>query len=56
MVVVKKWPGDVGICVDLQALNNNVLHEVHPIPIVEEILAQLAGATIFSKLDAISGF
>ena len=30
--------------------------EVHPIPKVDDILAQLAGAKIFSKLDANSGF
>lgn len=29
-----------------------VLREVHPLPKVNEILAQLAGATVFSKLDA----
>ena len=42
--------------VDLKALNDNVLCEVHPIPKVDETLAQLAGATIFSKLDANCGF
>ena len=34
----------------------NVLREVHPIPKVDETLAQLSGATLFSKLDANSGF
>ena len=33
-----------------------MLQEVHPIPRVDEALAQLAGATVFSKLDANSGF
>ena len=42
--------------VDLKTLNDNVLREVHPIPKVDETLAQLAGATIFSKLDANCGF
>ena len=32
------------------------MREVHPIPRVNEALAQLAGATIFTKLDANSGF
>ena len=41
---------------DLKPLNQNVLREVHPIPKVDETLAQLSGATLFSKLDANSGF
>ena len=56
MVVVPKKSGEVRICVDLKALNDNVLHEVHPIPKVDETLAQLVGVKIFSKLDANSGF
>ena len=56
MVVVPKRSGAVRICVDLKPLNHNVLREVHPIPKVDETLAQLSGATVFSKLDANSGF
>ena len=56
MVVVPKKSGAVRICVDLKALNENVLRETHPILKVDDTLAQLTGATIFSKLDANSGF
>ena len=56
MVVVPKKSGQVRICVDLKPLNESVLREVHPIPKVDDTLAQLAGATVFSKLDANSGF
>ena len=56
MVVVPKQNGNLRICVDLKPLNENVLCEVHPLPKVDETLAQLAGAKIFSKLDANSGF
>ena len=56
MVVVPKKSGDVRICVDFRPLNENVLREVHPLPKVDETLACLAGATIFSKLDANCGF
>jgi hypothetical protein len=42
--------------VDLKPLNQIVLREVHPIPKVDDVLGKLAGATIFSELDAISGF
>ena len=56
MVVVQKKSGGVRICVDLKPLNMNVLREVHPMPHVDDTLAQLAGGRIFSKLDANSGF
>ena len=56
MVVVPKRSGAVRICVDLKPLNESVLREVHPIPTVDDILGELSGATIFSKLDANSGF
>ena len=56
MVAVPKKSGAIRICVDLKHLNENVLREVHPLPKVDDTLAQLTGATIFSKLDANSGF
>ena len=56
MVVVPKGDGKVRICVDLTRLNKNVRRERHPLPAVEQSLAQLAGASVFSTLDANSGF
>ena len=56
MVVVPKKSGKVRICVDLKPLNASVLREAHPLPKVDETLAQLSGAKVFSKLDANSGF
>jgi len=53
MVVVPKKDGSVRICVDLKPLNQNVLRGIHPIPKVDDTLA---GATLFSKIDANSGF
>ena len=48
--------GSVRICVDLKALNDSVMREIHPIPSVDKVLAQLAGVSFFTKLDAKSGF
>ena len=56
MVVVPKQDGAVRVCVDLKGLNENVLRETHPIPGVDDTLAQLTGAMVFSKVDANSGF
>ena len=56
MVVVPKSKNKVRICVDLTKLNRSVCRERHILPSVEQILTQLKGAKIFSKLDANSGF
>ena len=56
MVVVSKKSGAIRIRVDLKPLNESVLREVHPLPKVNNSLAQLAGAPLFTKLDANSGF
>ena len=51
-----KPSGKVRICVDMKPLNENVMREFHPLPAVDETLAQLSGARIFTKLDANAGF
>ena len=56
MVVVPKTNGRMRICVDLTKLNEDVYRERHPLPAVDQTLAQIAGARVFSKLDANSGF
>ena len=56
MVVVPKSNGNVRICVDLTMLNKSVQRERHILPSVEQTLAQIGGAKVFTKLDANSGF
>lgn len=56
LVTVPKPDGDIRLCVDLTHLNKSVEREIHQMPVVEHTLGQLAGAKIFSKLDANSGF
>ena len=56
MVAIPKKNGKLRICVDLKNLNEAVQREVYPLPKVNETFTQLSGATIFSKLDANSGF
>ena len=56
MVVVPKPSGKIRVCVDLTRLNQSVKRERHIMPSVEQSLAQLGGAVMFSKLDANSGF
>jgi transposase InsO family protein len=56
MVPVLKKNGKVRICVDLKKLNEQVKRERFILPTPEEITAELCGATVFSSLDAASGF
>ena len=56
VVVIPKSNGQVRLCVDLTKLNQVVRRERHILPSVEQTLGQMAGAKIFSKLDANSGF
>ena len=51
-----KRSGAIRICVDFKPPNKCVLREVHPLPKVDDTLAQLAGAKVFTKLDANSKF
>ena len=56
IVVVPKANDKVRICVDYTHLNQAVKRERHLLPTVEQVLAQMSGATVFSKLDANCGF
>jgi len=56
IVVVPKLIGKIRICVDLTKLNAGVCRERHKLPSVDQSLAQLNGALVFTKLDARCGF
>ena len=46
----------VRLCVDLPKLNESVMREKHDLPSVDQTLGRLAGAKVFTKLDANSWF
>lgn len=54
--VLKKNTAKARICVDLTKLNKSVKREHYILPTPDEITAKLSGATVFSSLDAASGF
>ena len=56
VVVTEKKNGKVKVCLDPRDLNKAIKREHYPMKTVEEVAAQLAGATVFSTLDASSGF
>ncbi|XP_042147960.1 uncharacterized protein K02A2.6-like [Ixodes scapularis] len=56
MVIAKKKNDEIRICVDYGQLNQKVIRERVIMPTVEENLAKLANAKLFSKLDANAGY
>ena len=54
--IVPKPSGDIRLCVDIRRANQAIVRERHPIPTVDDVLYQLNGSTVFSKLDLRWGF
>ncbi|XP_041469952.1 uncharacterized protein K02A2.6-like [Lytechinus variegatus] len=56
MTVVHKPDGRVRICLDPRGLNTAIRREHFPMPTFEQVAARMAGAQVFSKFDATSGY
>jgi hypothetical protein len=52
----KEKDGTWRLCVDYRHLNAIAMKNKHPLPIVDELLDELAGAQWFTKLDFRSGY
>jgi hypothetical protein len=56
LVVVPKPDGDIRMCVDMCRANSAIIRERHVIPTVDEVMYELNGSTVFSKVDLKWGF
>lgn len=51
-----KNPSEIRVCVDMRDANKAVLRTRHVTPTIEELVSDLNGATVFSKIDLRSGY
>ena len=52
----KKKDGNLSLCVDYRPLNAVIIKNKYPLPRIDILFDQLAGAKVFSKIDLRSGY
>lgn len=56
VLLVKKKDGSMRLCVDYSQLNKVTIKNKYPLLRIDDLMDQLVGASVFSKIDLRSGY
>src|ERR1051325_12104805 len=56
VLLVKKKEASMRLCVDYRQLNKVTIKNRYPLPRIDDLMDQLVGACVFSKIDLRSGY
>ena len=56
VTLVPKKCGEIRFCVDYRRVNESIIKDSYPLPLIEEILDQVAGNAVYSTIDLKAGY
>lgn len=56
VLFIKKKDGSLQLCIDYRELNKVIVKNKYPLPMINDLLDQLSGSCVFSKIDLRWGY